>query len=311
MRRDRPGVLESRGRRSLAPKVASDPHLGGGAILHIDQNSTPDQTWDGLPISADPPYGAAIVVAAGIGHDTRYLILHRAFKGANFDGDWAWGPPSGARMPGEAIEACAARELEEETGLRLPLRAVPDASIKWSLFWAHVPAVPYICLSAEHDRFEWVPLEEACQRSKPDEVARSFTLATEWATRVASMDVTFEITGIDHVQLAAPRGCEVAGRRFYGDVLGLLEVEKPEPLRSRGGAWFQCGAQQIHIGVEDDFRPARKAHPAFRVRNLHALRARLKDRGIPYTDDTALPGVDRFYVSDPFGNRLEFAASDS
>ena len=111
------------------------------------------------------------------------------------------------------------------------------------------------------------------------------------------------ITGIDHVQLAAPPGCEADARRFYGGVLGLPELEKPEPLRARGGAWFALGEHQLHIGVEDPFAPARKAHVALQVPpgELDALAARLD----PVTWDEALPGVRRFFTADPWGNRLE------
>lgn len=73
------------------------------------------------------------------------------------------------------------------------------------------------------------------------------------------------VVGLDHVQVAAPRGCEAEARRFYGTILGLVEVEKPETLRGRGGVWFRCGEQQLHVGVDDAFAPARKAHPAFCV----------------------------------------------
>jgi len=106
---------------------------------------------------------------------------------------------------------------------------------------------------------------------------------------------------LDHVQVAAPPGCEPDARAFYGGVLGLREVEKPEALRARGGVWFEC----LHVGVESEFRPARKAHPAFVVEDLDALAARIGD---VEWDDT-LPGVRRFYAHDPFGNRLEFVAS--
>ena len=114
------------------------------------------------------------------------------------------------------------------------------------------------------------------------------------------------IIGLDHVQVAAPRGCEEQARAFYGATLGLREVAKPEPLAGRGGVWFQAGAQQLHIGVEDDFQPARKAHPAFLVSDLAALRARLEAAGAPITEDVPLPGRIRFETRDPFGNRLEF-----
>lgn len=116
------------------------------------------------------------------------------------------------------------------------------------------------------------------------------------------------ITGIEHVQVAAPPGCEADARRFYGELLGLAELEKPKPLRSRGGAWFACGAQQVHVGVEQDFAPARKAHPAFHVAEYDELVARLRAAGVEVADDETLPGVRRSFVHDPFGNRLELVA---
>ena len=99
------------------------------------------------------------------------------------------------------------------------------------------------------------------------------------------------IDGIDHVQLAAPAGCEDAARRFFGELLGLEELEKPESLRSRGGVWFRVGAQQLHVGVEASFSPARKAHPAFSVSGYDALRARLQAAGIepPRTTPSRAP----------------------
>ena len=119
----------------------------------------------------------------------------------------------------------------------------------------------------------------------------------------------FRIASLDHIQLAAPTGCEAAAREFYGVLLGMREIEKPEPLRVRGGCWFECGHQQLHIGVEPDFRPARKAHPAFAVDNLDDLRQALLSRGVKVSDDVSLPGVRRFHAQDPWGNRLEFLES--
>ena len=113
------------------------------------------------------------------------------------------------------------------------------------------------------------------------------------------------VYGLDHVQLAMPRGDEDRARTFYRDVLGLTEVPKPANLAKRGGVWFQGGSLQLHLGVEDDFRPARKAHPALLVRDLPALVARLRAAGVDLVDDEPLPGYDRVYASDPFGNRLE------
>jgi catechol 2,3-dioxygenase-like lactoylglutathione lyase family enzyme len=114
------------------------------------------------------------------------------------------------------------------------------------------------------------------------------------------------ILRIDHVQVAAPKGSELAAREFYCGILGMQEIEKPETLRGRGGCWFQCGDQQVHVGVEAEFRAAKKAHPAFAVRDLQALRAKLAAFGVKITQDDALPGIQRFYAEDPWGNRLEF-----
>jgi catechol 2,3-dioxygenase-like lactoylglutathione lyase family enzyme len=114
------------------------------------------------------------------------------------------------------------------------------------------------------------------------------------------------IVRIDHVQLAAPKGCESAAREFYGSILGLVEIEKPVSLRARGGCWFQCGEQQIHIGVETPFQPARKAHPAFAVADLGKLRESLLAHAVKITDDESIPGTRRFFAEDPWGNRLEF-----
>lgn len=121
------------------------------------------------------------------------------------------------------------------------------------------------------------------------------------------------IRDIDHVQLAAPAGCEDEARRFYGAVLGLAEIEKPPLLAARGGAWFAVGDRQLHIGVEAEFVSARKAHPALRLIDraaLEALAARLAEAGVEVTwaDAAELPGAGRFYAHDPWGNRLELIA---
>ncbi len=115
------------------------------------------------------------------------------------------------------------------------------------------------------------------------------------------------IAGLDHVQVAAPPGCEAEARRFYGGLLGLDEVEKPAALRARGGVWFAVGAQQLHVGVEAEFMAARKAHPALAVLagQLDAMAARLTDAGAEVVWDDAIPGLRRFYTSDPWGNRIE------
>ena len=116
---------------------------------------------------------------------------------------------------------------------------------------------------------------------------------------------------LDHVQLAGPPGCEDDARRFYGDVLGLEELAKPEPMRASGGVWFRVGDHELHIGIEDPFTPARKAHPGLRVEEpaLDALAARLAEAGAPVEWDDRHPGVRRFYTADPFGNRIEIGAA--
>lgn len=118
------------------------------------------------------------------------------------------------------------------------------------------------------------------------------------------------ILAIDHVQLAAPAGAEEVARRFYGELLEMQELEKPEILRARGGVWFQCGTQQLHIGIQSDFAPATKAHPAFQVNDLGVLRQRLEAANVAIVEDHPLEGIQRFHVADPFGNRLEFLQYD-
>jgi catechol 2,3-dioxygenase-like lactoylglutathione lyase family enzyme len=110
------------------------------------------------------------------------------------------------------------------------------------------------------------------------------------------------LRGIDHVQLAMPRDGEAVARTFYVDVLGLVEVPKPAALAGRGGCWFELGATRVHLGVEDDFRPARKAHPALLVDGLAAFVA---DRGLVFTWAADVPDLVHGYVDDPFGNRIE------
>ncbi|MCI3948774.1 MAG: glyoxalase [Acidimicrobiales bacterium] len=113
------------------------------------------------------------------------------------------------------------------------------------------------------------------------------------------------VRGIDHVQLAMPAGGEDDARAFYDGVLGIPEKPKPPHLAARGGCWFAADGVELHLGVEDGFRPARKAHPALLVDDLAALVRRLGEAGVDVVEDEPLPGYDRVYVADPFGNRLE------
>jgi catechol 2,3-dioxygenase-like lactoylglutathione lyase family enzyme len=119
------------------------------------------------------------------------------------------------------------------------------------------------------------------------------------------------VTGIDHVQVAGPRGCEPEARAFYDGLLGLEELAKPEALRANGGCWFRAGAQELHVGVEEPFAPARKAHPGLVVADLDALAERLAAAGVAVAWDESIPETKRFHAADPFGNRLEFRESDS
>ncbi|WP_059105341.1 VOC family protein [Shouchella shacheensis] len=116
----------------------------------------------------------------------------------------------------------------------------------------------------------------------------------------------YSFTRIDHVQLAAPKASEDEARNFFSSILGMKEIPKPVNLSKRGGVWFQCGTHQLHIGIQEDFIPAKKAHPAFHVENLEALRERLINKGVEVKEGEPLEGAKRFYVNDPFGNRLEF-----
>jgi catechol 2,3-dioxygenase-like lactoylglutathione lyase family enzyme len=119
-------------------------------------------------------------------------------------------------------------------------------------------------------------------------------------------DNEYHIAGLHHVQLAIPVGEEAACRQFWGELLGLTELEKPPLLAPRGGCWFTGGGLEVHLGVEANFSPARKAHPGILVSGLAELAARLEAAGLTVTWDDALNGYDRFHSHDPFGNRLEF-----
>jgi catechol 2,3-dioxygenase-like lactoylglutathione lyase family enzyme len=127
-----------------------------------------------------------------------------------------------------------------------------------------------------------------------------------FATLLGDPATTARVGAILHVQLAMPPGGEDAARAFYGGLLGMEETPKPAALQARGGVWFRAAAQELHLGVEADFRPARKAHPALAVDHLDRLRRHLERHGIATRDDVTVPNRSRFYCEDPFGNRLEF-----
>jgi len=118
--------------------------------------------------------------------------------------------------------------------------------------------------------------------------------------------MTTNILAIDHIQIAAPEGCEEKARAFYGGILGLEELEVPLALRDRACCWFQCGQLQVHIGIERNFQPSKRAHPAFLIRYIDALKEIFQFHGIATVDDSDLPGARRFFAEDLWGNRLEF-----
>jgi 8-oxo-dGTP pyrophosphatase MutT (NUDIX family) len=139
------------------------------------------RTWDGLPVSAEKPYGATVVVwreAATGGRE--FLLLHRrAAGGVDFEGEWAWTPPAGARLPDEPLREAARRELREETGLELAFEPIAEEGVEWALFVAKAPPEAEVVLDDEHDRFVWAPLDEAIARCLPRAVAEQFAVVAE------------------------------------------------------------------------------------------------------------------------------------
>lgn len=124
-------------------------------------------------------------------------------------------------------------------------------------------------------------------------------------TRFHRKDSPVNVVGLDHLQVAIPPETEETARAFYVGVLGLEEIPKPQSLLESGGAWFRVGQVELHLGVELDFIPARKAHPGFRVTDVEVAAAECMAAGLHIQWDARYPGVRRFYVTDPFGNRLE------
>ena len=117
--------------------------------------------------------------------------------------------------------------------------------------------------------------------------------------------MSFRFKSIDHIQLAAPKGSEEIARKFFKDILDFEEVEKPETLKKNGGVWFASGNIQVHIGIEEPFSPSKKAHPAFEIDNIEELKIHFSKNQVEYVEDELLPGANRMYIFDPFGNRIE------
>ncbi len=118
------------------------------------------------------------------------------------------------------------------------------------------------------------------------------------------------IPSVHHVNIVMPTSGESDARRFYGDLLGFPELPKPAAMAGRGGVWFAAGTIQLHLSVDPDFQPSRKAHVAYQVDDLDGLRHQVEELGYPTLDDVPLPGYRRFHTEDPFGNRVEFLEAE-
>lgn len=140
-------------------------------------------TWDGLAISPTPPFGTSIIVYRRGQQGVEFLLLHRAQDGPAQEGDWAWTPPSGARLPNEPVDDCARRELQEETGLTLPIQATGRGQESWAIYYVEVSADQIVTLDVEHDRYAWVTLDEALTRCQPAVVAEGI----EYVARLLSI----------------------------------------------------------------------------------------------------------------------------
>lgn len=145
------------------------------------------KTWDGLPVSDEKPHGASVIVWRRGGLGREFLVLHRRHaSGIDFEGDWAWTPPSGARFPGETLEDAARRELLEEAGLELPFELSDLGSDDWAVFVAEAPADALVVLDDEHDRFLWLPAAEAAAKCHPPLVGRTLLAVDEWLHQAAA-----------------------------------------------------------------------------------------------------------------------------
>jgi len=199
------------------------------------EDALPTRTWDGLPVAPDDPRGAQIVVrrpAGPDGADVEYLMLHRAVHGPGYEGDWAWTPPSGARLPGEPILAGAERELAEEAGLRGVSLHPADLSGPWAVFAADVPPDTQVTLDAEHDRFAWLRRDEAAHRCLPAPVAVTFRIAAA----LPAPPVTFRpLAASDLPDLVAWMHAPHAVRWFYED-LDLAAAERKYQPRIDGSS---------------------------------------------------------------------------
>jgi 8-oxo-dGTP pyrophosphatase MutT (NUDIX family) len=161
------------------PSIDNPPAAGAATLRCV-------KTWDGLPISDEKPHGASVIVWRQGGSAREFVILHRRHAGGiDFEGDWAWTPPSGARFPGEALEDAARRELLEEAGLDLPFELSGVGSDDWAVFVAEAPPHALVALDDEHDRYVWLPAPEAAEKCLPPLVGRTLLAVDEWLDQTA------------------------------------------------------------------------------------------------------------------------------
>lgn len=267
-------------------------------------------------------YQYVVTVEVAVARGERFLFTVRADDKSYAPGILAY--PGGKVEPEvvgtDVLEEAARRELREETGLEVDdLEYLESKSFKMFddtfaldvVFLAEAAeGEPEVADPNEVKDVLWLTLDEVLEHPlSPPWMAQSIRRAARRLEERRARDRRLPAPlPLDHVQLAMPRGEEGAARAFYGALLGLPEVPKPEPLRSRGGVWFDLGGSQLHLGVEEPFTPARKAHPCLVWPDLDTLATRLGEAGHEVAWDENLPGVRRFYAHDPFGNRLEFMA---
>lgn len=180
-------------------------------------------TWDGQPIASQPPRGATVVVFRRGHPGVEVLVLHRAHEGPEFDGDWAWTPPAGARLPGESLEVCARRELVEETGLELPLTRTACGTPDWPVFVAEAPAAVDVQLDAEPDRYGWYEALDAVLLVAPARARDPLRAACELI-----------------------RGVTVP---WYGDVCPLAVDETVELFADFPRRWWIAGGVAIDLAT--------------------------------------------------------------
>jgi 8-oxo-dGTP diphosphatase len=245
--------------------------------------------------------GAMVFNAQG-----QVFLAQRGPKAKNERGCWEF--PGGSVEFGERLEAAIVREMREEYAIEIAVERL-----------LHV--VDHV-IAAEGQHWVSPTYIARLQSGEPRIVEPEKCSAIGWfelsqlpapLSLVTQDDLTIylrqtgqaAIKALDHVQLAMPKGREAEARAFYGDLLGMHEIDKPEPLAQRGGCWFQSQSAQIHLGVEEPFAPARKAHPAFLVSDLSSYLAKLEAAGQTITSDNSVAGVRRAFINDPFGNRIE------